>query len=182
MSGDVFDKGDNCNTCKCLADGTVQCSGKSCFSNCRHNGVVYKAGQSFKPDKCNTCWCMVTGDLSCTDMSCYPDCKHQGKTYKAGETFLKGDNCNTCTCTVTGDVTCGKESCLPVQTTTQSYIPLPPQPTPNYIDVTVRCQHNGYTYNVGDTTPSQDGCNECTCRQNGNMECTNNVCSNDDRK
>lgn len=33
MSGDVFDKGDNCNTCKCLADGSVQCSAKSCFSS-----------------------------------------------------------------------------------------------------------------------------------------------------
>lgn len=48
----------------------------------------------------------------------------------------------------------------------------------SFLDVTVRCQHNGYTYNVGETTPSQDGCNECTCRQNGNMECTKNVCSN----
>lgn len=48
----------------------------------------------------------------------------------------------------------------------------------SFSDVTVRCQHNGYTYNVGETTPSQDGCNECTCRQNGNMECTNNICSN----
>lgn len=47
-----------------------------------------------------------------------------------------------------------------------------------FLDVTVRCQHNGYTYNVGETTPSQDGCNECTCRQNGNMECTKNICSN----
>lgn len=48
----------------------------------------------------------------------------------------------------------------------------------SFSDVIVRCPHNGYTYNVGETTPSQDGCNECTCRQNGNMECTNNVCSN----
>lgn len=50
------------------------------LSDCRHNGVVYKAGQSFKPDKCNTCWCMVTGDLSCTDMSCYPG-KHEKSLY-----------------------------------------------------------------------------------------------------
>lgn len=50
------------------------------LSDCRHNGVVYKAGQSFKPDKCNTCWCMVTGDLSCTDMSCYPG-KHKKSLY-----------------------------------------------------------------------------------------------------
>lgn len=50
------------------------------ISDCRHNGVVYKAGQSFKPDTCNTCWCMVTGDLSCTDMSCYPG-KHKKSLY-----------------------------------------------------------------------------------------------------
>ena len=31
MSGDIFAKGDNCNSCKCMADGTIQCSEKSCF-------------------------------------------------------------------------------------------------------------------------------------------------------
>lgn len=29
--GDIFDKGDYCNTCKCMADGTIQCSEKQCF-------------------------------------------------------------------------------------------------------------------------------------------------------
>ena len=29
--GEIFDKGDSCNTCKCLFGGTVQCSEKKCF-------------------------------------------------------------------------------------------------------------------------------------------------------
>lgn len=29
--GDIFDKGDNCNKCTCMDDGTVQCSEKYCF-------------------------------------------------------------------------------------------------------------------------------------------------------
>lgn len=40
--------------------------------DCRYKGIVYKAGQSFKPDQCNTCWCTVSGDVSCTKFSCYP--------------------------------------------------------------------------------------------------------------
>ena len=42
------------------------------FADCQYNGLVYQAGQSFKPDQCNTCWCTVSGDVSCTKFSCYP--------------------------------------------------------------------------------------------------------------
>lgn len=42
--GDIFDKGDNCNSCKCMADGTVQCSEKQCFpgnSNIQNHTFIF---------------------------------------------------------------------------------------------------------------------------------------------
>lgn len=40
--------------------------------DCGYNGVIFKAGQSFKIDECNTCWCTVSGDVSCTKFACHP--------------------------------------------------------------------------------------------------------------
>lgn len=35
--GDIFNKGDKCNNCTCLEDGTVQCSEKDCSSGTVEN-------------------------------------------------------------------------------------------------------------------------------------------------
>lgn len=42
--GEIFDKGDNCNSCKCMADGTIQCSEKQCFPG---NSNIQKSYISF---------------------------------------------------------------------------------------------------------------------------------------
>lgn len=44
VKGATFDKGDNCNTCKCLADGTVRCSEKRC-----HNSKLSLSVSMFLP-------------------------------------------------------------------------------------------------------------------------------------
>jgi hypothetical protein len=46
-----------------------------------------------------------------------------------------------------------------------------PTPVP-----TTTCSLNDKTYNAGDTFPSADGCNSCSCAENGAIACTVKAC------
>ena len=39
------------------------------------------------------------------------------------------------------------------------------------------CQYGGSTYSVGDTFPSTDGCNSCSCLATGSVVCTQRACA-----
>jgi hypothetical protein len=41
----------------------------------------------------------------------------------------------------------------------------------------VACTHAGKSYPTGVTFPSRDGCNECTCEENGTVGCTDKACA-----
>lgn len=34
------------------------------------------------------------------------------------------------------------------------------------------CEYNGYEYETGDNFPAEDGCNTCTCGEDGQIACT----------
>ncbi len=40
----------------------------------------------------------------------------------------------------------------------------------------VRCQYGGAVFDVGDDFPSDDGCNTCSCMNDGNVACTAKAC------
>lgn len=77
-------------------------------------------------------------------------CFYDGRWIKPG-TSVKVD-CNTCVCVKGGGLACTKMAC-PAKT----------------------CEYNGNTYNDGDSFPSSDGCNTCSC-SSGAVACTEKAC------
>jgi hypothetical protein len=45
--------------------------------------------------------------------------------------------------------------------------------------VQTTCAYDGETYTAGETFPSTDGCNTCTCGSNGSVGCTKRACACD---
>jgi hypothetical protein len=63
------------------------------------------------------------------------------------------DGCNGCSCDPrTGLTRCTRRACIPA------------------------CTYQGRTYNSGQTFPSSDGCNTCTCLASGGVACTLRAC------
>jgi hypothetical protein len=50
-----------------------------------------------------------------------------------------------------------------------------PDPAPNNPNT---CQYNGRTYKAGEGFPADDGCNSCSCGQDGQVACTLMFCDN----
>ncbi|MEQ1565059.1 MAG: hypothetical protein ABMA64_05430 [Myxococcota bacterium] len=38
------------------------------------------------------------------------------------------------------------------------------------------CEYDGETYDVGESFPSSDGCNTCSCERGGDVACTRLSC------
>lgn len=72
-AGERFPKGDGCNSCECLADGTLECTTRACPTSpntCTYNGVEREFAERFPSvDGCNECVCAATG-LACTRRTC----------------------------------------------------------------------------------------------------------------
>lgn len=77
-------------------------------------------------------------------------CFGPGRIYHAGDTYQ--DGCNTCVCNDDGSITCTDQDCTPT------------------------CEHEGKSYQVGESFPLGDGCNLCTCMASGEVECTGVMC------
>jgi len=90
-------------------------------------------------------------------------CQYNGKTYKSGQTMPSIDGCNTCGCEK-GQIVCTTMACETVVNPTES--------SPSLIS----CQYNGKTYQSGQTMPSIDGCNTCSCEE-GRIACTTIACN-----
>jgi hypothetical protein len=70
--GEGFGRGDNCNKCLCVADGTIECTADSCGgTGCTlGNNAFLTFGQSVTcEDGCNTCTCNLSG-MSRTEIAC----------------------------------------------------------------------------------------------------------------
>lgn len=55
--------------------------------------------------------------------------------------------------------------------------PTTPNPTPVSTQTGVTCELNGFIYNEGQSFPSADGCNTCTCESTGEIGCTEKDCT-----
>jgi hypothetical protein len=140
-------------------------------------------------EDCNTCTCQNSGDVSCTSEVCN-GC--------SGVQCDSGTNCmminNRPVCRPTHDVcdstTCGTNfkcfinqygmaDCMPnpcssVRCAKNTQCVICPQGNAQCVIPT--CNHNGMTYNHGQSFLCTDGCNHCTC-YNGQVICTKMACS-----
>lgn len=73
-------------------------------------------------------------------------------TFKVGDAVPSPDACNTCECTAGGIVCSARVCAAPV------------------------CKYNGKGYQAGETFPDVNGCDECTCGKDGNVNCTDRAC------
>lgn len=124
--GISFSPANDCNTCTCLADGSVACTKRYCPPiaephSCFYGGQYYNIGSSFSPDGgCNTCSCGMDGVLSCSKKACGPTvpspvfCSYGGRFHTVGASFLADDGCNRCVCGSDGQVSCTLLGCRAV--------------------------------------------------------------------
>jgi hypothetical protein len=73
LAGERYPAGDGCNFCECQADGSVECTARTCTiagPSCEHEGVIHGYGERFAAgDGCNECVCAASG-LACTRREC----------------------------------------------------------------------------------------------------------------
>ncbi|NUP06084.1 MAG: hypothetical protein HOW73_08500 [Polyangiaceae bacterium] len=75
VDGKSYEEGetftDGCNTCTCLAGGSVDCTENDCSDGCVYDGVFRDVGETFvASDGCNTCTCVSPENVECTNQSC----------------------------------------------------------------------------------------------------------------
>lgn len=75
-AGDSIPAADECNTCRCEADGTVLCTLRSCGVACNLEDMVIAPGETVVIDSgCAVCLCLTGGVLECHDVLRKPDCE-----------------------------------------------------------------------------------------------------------
>ncbi len=167
------------------------CSGESATGECSQ-------GQTkLAEDGCNSCSCTAEGEWSCTAIDCAEPCQD-------GETQPAGDDCNTCTC-MDSRWTCTRKACDPPDLPGKCPEPREPDPDKVCAQVIVVakdpesgacCTYGNacvapegwQTYSneeqcegespcePGETRPAGDGCNTCSCTEEGQWACTLEFC------
>ena len=137
----------------------LPCSAEECGTRpvCELDGVVIRVGESIRAaDGCNTCDCQDDGTLFCSEMGCLPGCwvEELGVELAIGESFTRENaSCGEdCTCTE-GGLACYARPCRPPA-----------------------CLFDGEEYAVGAAFRAPDGCNTCTCLEDGRVVCTERAC------
>ena len=126
-------------------------------------------------------------------------CLYGGRSHGVGDSFTSTDGCNSCSCTTSG-VACTERACLndgAVPDTNHladagadatSAAGTAGTDGNNVSDATTSdgrtdadaaagaCTYGGRTYGAGDTFPSSDGCNTCTCTTGAQVACTLRAC------
>ncbi|MBR57523.1 MAG: hypothetical protein CMH54_05615 [Myxococcales bacterium] len=169
--GDSFPATDGCNSCVCDADGSVGCTEIDCPTTCDYEGTNYDAGETWDAsDGCNSCTCNDDGTIDCTEEVCsecpppvtfegpcedvvayakHPEtglCCEYGTPCEVSEGWLVFYTEEECTKGCSGD------------------------------DCPVTCEYEGATYNAGESWDASDGCNTCTCHEDGMIACTLMLC------
>ena len=163
-------------------------------TTCKYNGKEYKQGDTYPAkDGCNTCTCQKDGSSSCTlkicDKTCgglhgkkcvdgeFCDLSNPGKL-QCGEAD-RGGICKKkpTSCPKDLDWVCGcdgknySNSC----DANRSGVSVKSKGKCGGTQPTV-CKYNGKTYKPGESYPSKDGCNKCTCQKDGSSLCTQKAC------
>ena len=184
--GATFPAGDGCDFCSCTKDGQVVCTHSACAprDSCTYDGKKYPVDASFpSSDGCNTCQCTAYG-VTCTDRVCpIPN-----------NTCVRG-GCSGELC-VEGSAESGDEAARRPISTCQwreeyaCYAKAKCERQPNgqcghtpskELSACLQGTGGGCAYNsqwrqVGETFPSADGCNTCTCGVGGAVGCTKRAC------
>ncbi len=139
--------------------GAVGCSDDSA-SLCYGADRTYEVGAAFD-DGCRSCTCNADTTITCVETAaCERTCEDAlGGSYDIGELWSAGDRCNVCQCVV-GDAGAPEVSC-----------------TSN--DCGLPCIYAGQQRPSGTSFPALDGCNTCTCGDDGVVGCTEMACACD---
>jgi hypothetical protein len=159
----------DCNTCTCTATG-VTCTMKFCAGTggSAAGGTSGTGGQQGTGGSATGGAGGMGGTTTLSDAGSPPTCAVGDKTYQLGESFKQ--DCNTCTCTASG-VACTLMACIPAPDGGADGLALDAGPAP---DSLVVCSYNGTTLLPGQSV--SDGCNTCSCGNNGMMMCTARAC------
>eukprot|EP01084_Bolivina_argentea_P276356 471544_1 len=180
---------DGCNTCTCGSTGIAACDQRFCSQDeltaaycidpptTTITAVDCAACPHGYFDGCNNCQCGTTGIAACEQQFCdkaaltTPYCKDPPTTTTASLDCTScphgfWDGCNKCTCSNTGMAICTLKYCPP-ELLTDTYCYDTPVTTSNPIIGCSNCQ----SY--------YDGCNTCSCNDNGIAMCTLQYCEID---
>ena len=203
--GAQFPASDGCNTCSCGEDGLVACSeigcvpapyepceGKLCGDHCTLCAPDDRdCNEDEGERRCSASGeCMVGGEASCTA------CEYGGKTYAPGDSFPDEDGCNACSCSEDGLVVCTTKACVYDSCEGRKCGDVCSVCGPGATDCDAPlgvcsaggeclsagavsctgCTYNGTTYAPGASFPDEDGCNTCSCSEEGLVACTEIAC------
>ena len=184
------------NACEAAAAGvSVASEGECQAGGCTYNGEHHEVGDSFpSSDGCNQCNCTDGGLVACTLRACVsPSCGGL-----LGTQCPKGQYCN-----YPPEAMCGAAdqtgTCAPIPSAcTKEYKPVCGCDDETYGNACTAaaagvsivktgecgggggggggCDYDGKHYNAGEGFPATDGCNKCSCQDNGRVVCTLIAC------
>uniref|UniRef100_A0A2M4A037 Putative serine protease inhibitor i/ii n=1 Tax=Anopheles triannulatus TaxID=58253 RepID=A0A2M4A037_9DIPT len=187
-AGETKKSEDGCNDCHC-DNGRFACTRMACApAPGGESSVFFKReapsppkqecvpGTNFKhADGCNECFCTDDGQAACTLLDCEPSSRRRrasppkpeiapSRECVPGTTFKDADGCNDCFCSKDGHAACTLKLCEPNDAARSS-------------GRRRRSPQGPSECTPGETKPHEDGCNRCTCANNGRYACTRMACA-----
>lgn len=149
-----------CGVCTTTCDGSDDCRGRHAASSCVANGAAS---------------CGATGEPSVCDFDCTSDgqCESLGDGFECIGGFCRGPHVNTGDSPSAGDGdgvsgSGGQRGDGDGDGVGGSDGDTGPGGS---------CEYGGQTYGPGDSFPSTDGCNQCSCSDGGAVACTRRACA-----
>lgn len=184
-TGASFPASDGCNTCSCMENGSVGCTLIACIDpkpqpdRCSDGKANFALGASFpSPDGCNTCTCTKEG-IACTEIACAPEKKQCVRGGCSNQLCVEAGNDVVSTCEWREEYGCFAKATCERQANGQC------GHTPSKaLDACLmatgnHCDYNGEWHKAGESFPSIDKCNTCTCGPQG-VACTKKACIADE--